>query len=77
MKRIQLIEKQGNKFLLNILGVECTFCKKDLWVNNNLFCKKATVKGSTYGWNFGNSFISYNQIKEAICQNQQLELKKP
>lgn len=68
MKRIQLIEKQENKFRLKILGIECTFCKKDLWIGNNLHPKKAVVKGSTYGFNFGKIFISYNQIKKCILQ---------
>lgn len=66
MKRIQLIEKQGSIFRLNILGIECTFCRKDLWIGNNLYIKNPVVKGSTYGWNFGNDFVSYNQIKNTI-----------
>lgn len=65
---IQLIEKQGNTFWLNISGIECTFCKKDLWVGNDLFCKNPVVKGSCFGWNFGKNFISYNQIRKCIIQ---------
>lgn len=68
MKRIQYIEKHPNGFRINILGFECVLIKTDLYVGNNLFAKNKVVKGSTLGWNFGGSFISYNQLKSVITK---------
>lgn len=66
MKRIQYIGKQGSIFRLNINGLECVLIKTSLYVGNELYPHPQVVKGSTLGWNFGNDFISYNQIKKAI-----------
>jgi len=66
---IELIEKQTNTFCMKIDGRKYFFVPpKGMY--DRLFNRiKPTVKGSTLGWNIKRTFISYNQLKQAIENN--------
>lgn len=63
MNKIQVIEKQP--FVFQYEKEQYEFVKPYYLKPKDEFrLIKAKVKGSTMGWQFGNNFISYNEIKK-------------
>lgn len=64
---VQLIEKQGDKYRLEINGVECLFMPLDLYTTKFLPVKKC-LNNNSLGWYVNRKFVSYKQIKKCIVQ---------
>lgn len=63
--KIQLIEKQGNKYRLQIDNIECLFIPLDLFTTNFLPAKRC-LNNNSLGWYVNRKFVSYKQIKKVI-----------
>ena len=64
---IQLIKKQGKEFYIKIYGDYFFFSGTALFAANKFIPLKPKVKGSTLHWYVNRKYVSYNQIKKAIC----------
>jgi len=65
---IQLIEKQGKVFYINIYGIDCIFMGTALFLADRFLPLTPKVKGSTLHWYVNRKYVSYNQIKKSINQ---------
>ena len=66
---IQLLNKQGNNYRLNIYGCECVFKPMELFTTGLFPVKKCIVNGSL-GWYVNRKFVSYRKIKKVLkCNN--------
>jgi len=63
---LQLIDNK--KLIFRIKDHEYHFVKPNFLYKDFGILIKATVKGSTMGWNVESEFISYNQLKRVFQQ---------
>ena len=66
---IQLLNKQGNNYRLNIYGCECVFKPMELFTTGLFPVKKCIVNGSL-GWYVNRRFVSYRKIKKVLTHRQ-------
>ncbi len=66
---IQLIEKQGNIYRLQINGIKCDFIPMDLFTTSFFPVKKCVVNGSL-GYYVARKFVSYNKIIKTILESK-------
>lgn len=69
---IQLIDKQGKTFYMKIYGEDCVFMGTALFLSSRFMPLTPKVKGSTLHWYVNRKYVSYNQIKDAICTQSNL-----
>ena len=75
---LQVTDKQGNSYKLQINEMACTFIPMSLYVGNKLFPQKPMVhksKGYLF-WLVAKQQISYFSIKKAIVAFQTTKTKK-
>lgn len=65
--KVELIEKQGNKYRLKINGTECLFIPLDLFTTNFLPVKRC-LNNNSLGWYVNRKFVSYKMIKKGIVK---------
>ena len=75
---LQVTDKQGNSYKLQINEMACTFIPLSLYVGNKLFPQKPMVhksKGYLF-WLAAKQRISYFSINKAIVSFQTTKIKK-
>jgi hypothetical protein len=66
---IQLIDKQGKIFYMEIYGASCSLIGIDLYIGNSFIPLPPKIKGSVLHWYVNSKYVSYNQLKKAIAQS--------
>jgi len=68
--KLQLIDRQ--RLIFRIENEEYQFLKPYYLYQDFGIFKKAKIKGSTMGWNIKGGFVSQNQLREIINNNELL-----